>query len=227
MLRPHIRLRTLNLELLDGRFYFQRMKQVSILFMALSLCAGPVLYGQDAAVEERLNKLNGHVEDLLAAQAEQQKRLAAQAKEIESLRAQQSQPNASYASQEDLRKVAEKFQAIAQEIDQKRQADKELILKEIEKLGKTVSMPPAGKKSAPKAAPAPVADPTPAAATPEKGYGFYTIKPNDTLSGIVKLYKDQTPPIKVTVDQILKANPGLEATKLKEGQKIWIPGPAQ
>ena len=31
--------------------------------------------------------------------------------------------------------------------------------------------------------------------------------------------------VKVTTDQILKANPGLKAEKLKPGQEIWIPAP--
>ena len=200
------------------------MKRICFFFVVLSLCGAPVSRGQDAAVEERLNKLNGHVEDLLAAQAEQQKRIAALAKEVEALREQQSQPNTSYASQEDLRKLAEKLQ----EIDQKRVADNENIknkLDEIAKVMKTVASVPPPKKSAPKAVPAPADSPAPAGGQQEKGYGYYTIRQNDTLSAVVKVYKDQG--IKVTVDQILKANPGLEEKKLKEGQKIWIPAPAQ
>ena len=47
----------------------------------------------------------------------------------------------------------------------------------------------------------------------------------DTLSIIAKAYRDQG--IKVTTDQILKANPGLDPKSLKVGQKILIPAPAQ
>ena len=45
------------------------------------------------------------------------------------------------------------------------------------------------------------------------------------LSIIVKAYRDQG--IKVTADQILKANPGLDPKNLIVGKKIFIPAPAQ
>jgi len=171
------------------------------------------------------------VEDLLAAQAEQQKRIAALAKEIDELRAQQNQPNPVYASQEDLRKLAEKFQGTVQEIDQKRVADNETIKSKLDVIAKAMnsvaSAPP--KKPAPKIAPPPADNSTspaaPAGATPEKGYGYYTIRANDTPSSIAKAYNDQG--IKLTSDQILKANPGLDERKLIPGRKIWIPAPAQ
>jgi len=39
----------------------------------------------------------------------------------------------------------------------------------------------------------------------------------------VKAYKDNN--INVTMDQVLKANPGLKPEKLRVGQKIIIPAP--
>jgi LysM repeat protein len=58
----------------------------------------------------------------------------------------------------------------------------------------------------------------------ENGYER-TIAAGDTLSVIAAAYRDQG--IKVTSDQILKANPGLDPKNLKVGQKIFIPAPAQ
>ena len=162
---------------------------------------------QDAALEERVNKLNGYVQDLLAAQDAQRKQIEALSRDIESLREKIGQSNPNYASQEDLRSLAEKLQ----EIDRKREADRELILKEIEALGKT-----ARKKSRASAADTP----TTSGAANEKGYE-YTIQAGDTLSAIVAAYKAQG--IKVTVDQILKANPGLKPTSMPVGQKVFIP----
>ena len=109
-----------------------------------------------------------------------------------------------------------------QEIDKKRQADKDLILKEIEKLGKVGSGPTSGHKPTPvftttrpqSGGPAPVR---------KKGYE-YKVPAGDTLWTIAKAYRDQG--IKVTTDQILKANPGLDPNSLKVGQKIFIPAPA-
>jgi LysM repeat protein len=55
----------------------------------------------------------------------------------------------------------------------------------------------------------------------ENGYE-YKVAAGDTLSIIAKAYREQG--IKVTAEQILKANPGLNPNSLKVGQKIFIPG---
>lgn len=49
------------------------------------------------------------------------------------------------------------------------------------------------------------------------------MKKGDTLSTIVQAYRDNN--IKVTMDQILKANPGLKPERMRVGQKIFIPAP--
>lgn len=72
--------------------------------------------------------------------------------------------------------------------------------------------------------PAPANDGGVNAGGAEKGYE-YVIQSGDTLSSVAQAYREKN--IKVTVDQILKANPGLNANKLKVGQKIFIPTPPQ
>ncbi len=208
------------LELRKAASYRRGMKRISLVLMTLALWAPPVLRAQDAALEERLNKLSGQIEDLRAARETDQKRIAELTKDLEAVREQAAKPTGNYASQEDLRRLAEKLQ----EVDKNREHDKDIILKEISKLGKVVAVPPPPKK-APQSAPAdnPVPGPgTEKSAMPEKGFE-YVIKSGDTLSVIVQAYKDQN--IKVTVDQILKANPGLKPEKLRVGQKIFIPAP--
>ena len=187
------------------------MKRILFLFAALTLFAASTSRAQDAAVEERLNQLNGLVQDLLEDKAAQRKQIESLAREIESLREQLNQPNTAYAMQEDLKRLAEKVQ----EIDRKREADRELILKEIEKLAKSIAAPP------PKPRKVTVPD-NPPGTTPDKGFE-YTIQSGDTLSAIVAAYADQN--IKITVKQILQANPGLDEKKLRVGQKIFIPAP--
>jgi len=44
------------------------MKRISFLLVALVLCVPSALRGQDAATEERLNKLSGRLDDLAAGQ---------------------------------------------------------------------------------------------------------------------------------------------------------------
>jgi LysM repeat protein len=192
-----------------------RMKQIlfSAFFAAFSVVT---VWGQDAATQAQIDKLSGQVQDLLAAQGQQTKRLDALETEISGLRDKVSTPAASEsASADDLKKLA----AQVQEIDKKRQDDRDLILKEIEKLGKSSAVGPGKIKS-----PAGVskADDTSAPASPQKGYE-YKVQAGDTLSAIAKAYRDQG--VKVTATQILKANPKLDPAKLFVGQKIFIPDP--
>ena len=190
------------------------MKQIFVVFLALSVCASSSLRAQDAATEERLKKLNGYVEELLADKARQQKQIADLAREVESLREQLSKPLGNYASQDDLRDLAKKLQ----EIDRKRMEDDEKIIKQIEELGKTVLKPPGAGRSK-------LSDsPGGGGATAGKGYE-YEIQSGDTLSVIVQAYREKG--IKITVDQILKANPGLVPEKMSIGQKIFIPAPSK
>jgi LysM repeat protein len=193
------------------------MKRISFFLTAALLVAPALLPAQDAAVEERLNKLTAHIQDLVDAKDAQNKRIEDLAKQLRELQDQQSKPNASYASQEDLKQLAVKLQ----EIDRKRQEDNDLIVKKIEGLGKSLS-----SSTRPAITPRPAASPADGAATtlPDKGFE-YVVQSGDTLSVIVKAYAEKN--IKVTVDQILKANPGLKPEKLRVGQKVFIPAPQQ
>lgn len=188
-----------------------------ILFSAIftTLIAGTV-FAQDAGTQQQLDKLSGQIQDLLAAQEQQTKQLAALQKDISELREKVNTPQVDAASRDDLKKLAEQVQ----EVDKKRQADRELILKQFEQFGKAVATPPvhSGKIKTPVT---PVADdPTPA--TPQKGYE-YIVKAGDTVGSIAKAYRDQG--VKVTTEKILKANPGLDPTKLYVGKKVFIPDP--
>jgi LysM repeat protein len=181
-----------------------------ILMGLLLLTTLPCARAADEATEERLNKLNGLVQDLLEDKGNTRKQLESLSKEIQALRDQRSSSPSS-ASAEELRHLAEKVQ----EIDRKREADKELILKEIEKLGKLIQKRPSNPPSRNESNP-------PSANTNEKGYE-YVVKSGDTLSAIAAAYSEQG--IKVKVDDILKANPGLKANSLVVDKKIFIPAP--
>jgi len=193
------------------------MKRISCLLITLSLCATPAARSQDAATEERLNKQSGQIEDLIAAQKDLKQRITALTRELENVREQSAKPSANYAAADDLRHLAE----AVKEVDRKRLEDYDKIHAELLKLGKTLSTPVAPIK---KAAPTNAVDTPPAdkGGSPQKGFE-YTIEPNDTLSVIVQAYREKN--IKVTIDQILKANPGLNPNRLKVGQKIFIPAP--
>jgi len=192
------------------------MKRILIWFLVLSFSVAAAR-AQDDATQQQINKLNGQVQDALDAQAVQAKRIEALEKEIGELR---DKSGGSSVAQGDLQKLADQVQ----EIDKKRQADRELILKEIEKLGKAGGSSGSGHKSPPTATTTPTASSSASPGGKENGYE-YAVQRNDTLSTIVKAYREQG--IKVTTDQILKANPGLDPKSLKVGQKIFIPAPAK
>ena len=194
----------------------------SIFFAALT---ATTLCAQDAATQSQIDKLSGQFQDLLAGQEQQTKQLAALQKDISELRDKVNSPQVNdSASGADLKSLAEKVQ----EIDKKRQADRELILKQIEQLGKVAGGAPVKSKSKPTAT-ATLDETndsnrsgTAAPATPQKGYE-YVVKAGDTIGLIAKAYREQG--VHVTTTQILKANPGLDASKLYVGKKVFIPDP--
>jgi nucleoid-associated protein YgaU len=195
------------------------MKRILVWFFILSFSLATAR-AQDDATQQQINELNGRIQNLTDSQTVQAKRITALEKEISELRDKSSQPGATdTANADDLKKLAEQVQELAK----KQQADRELILKEIEKLGK-VGGPTSGRKSTPIVTTNPPAGGSTSPGGKQSGYE-YSIQRNDNLSIIAKAYRDQG--IKVTTDQILKANPGLDPKNLKVGQKIFIPAPAQ
>ena len=115
-----------------------------ILFAAISATA---VFGQDTAAQQQIDKLSGQIQDLLAAQGKQDQVIAGLRKEISELRDKVNTPQVNdSASREDLKTLAEKVQ----EIDKRRQADRDLIVKQIEQAGKVSAAPPAKSKPAPK-----------------------------------------------------------------------------
>lgn len=199
------------------------MKRFLVWFLILSFPA-VAARAQDSATEQQIDKLSGQIQDVLAAQAAQEKRIEALEKEISDLHGQVNQPSDTAANQDDLKKLATQVQ----EIDKKRQEDNERVLKELEHLEKSLGASSSHKSSpdiSPDTSPTQLkSHSTTTAGGPQNGYD-YTIRKGDTILAIVKAYRDQG--VKVTTDQILKANPGLDPKSLKVGQKIFIPTPAQ
>ena len=193
------------------------MKRISFLLVTLALCTAPAARAQDAATQERLEKLTGRIEDLTVAQEELKKQITNLNRELESLREQSGKPNASYARQEDLSRLAEAIK----EVDRKRVDDAEKVKAEFVRLRKVLesSLSPSKQKPAslPKEKPAPEEPAGDGKVFP------YVIQKDDTLEAIVQAYKEKN--IKVTVAGILKANPGLKPEKMRVGQKIFIPAP--
>jgi septal ring factor EnvC (AmiA/AmiB activator) len=173
--------------------------------------------GQDTATQQQIDQINGKIQDLIDAQAAQGKRLAALEKSIGDLQDKLNQPAANAgASADDLKKLAEQVKELAK----KQQDDNNLVLKELEKLGKGGSISATSRK------PPSVSNDnsTPATGGAQKGY-YYEVKNDDTLIAIAKAYSAELK-IKLTAEQIQKANPGLDPKNLTVGKKIFIPDPS-
>ncbi len=186
-------------------------------FSVALLTSGPLL-AQDAATEERLNKLSGQIEDLISAQKALQQQVNSLSREVAQLRDQAAnKPAVDYASNEDLKRLSETIK----EVDRKRMDDYEKIRAEIVKLGNAVTAPPARPRTRP--TPTTEQSITPdKPARPEAGFE-YVVEKGDSLSVIVQRVREKG--IKVTMDQVLKANPGLKPEKMRAGQKLFIPAP--
>jgi LysM repeat protein len=162
---------------------------------------------------ENYNVLSGKFQDLQDANEDLKKRIADLEKEISDLRDQISKPAGNFVSQDDFKKALD-------DIDKAREADKEVTLKALKDAlhGKgTVSVPTHGHPT----------DNTPVSSskgdTGDESFFTYEIKPGNTLLLIEQAYRAQG--VKVTLNQILDANPGLNPNKLVIGQKIRIPAP--
>ncbi len=162
--------------------------------------------------QERFNVLSGELDSLLLAQKAQQKQLADLTGALEGLRKQLKKSDAGYANQEDLRRLID----ATRQLDQARSKDDEEFRTELANLGKMLtSRPPDTASPTPDQSPA-----SDASAAPTKRQE-YIIKLGDTLSGISRAYRESN--TIVSVDQLLKANPGLKPERLRPGQKIFIP----
>ena len=191
------------------------MRKIS-LWLFIFVFTASLARAQDDATQQQIDKLSGQIQDMLDAQAAQGKRIDALEKEISDLSDKSNQPGVA-ASPDDLKKLAEQVQ----EIDKKRQDDNERILKELERLDKSMGVSPSSHKTAPSVSPTSTST---TSSGPQKGYD-YTIQDKDTLSAIAKAYRAQG--IKVTTSQILAANPGLNPNSLVVGKNIFIPAPQQ
>jgi len=166
--------------------------------------------------ELQLRRVQLILEDLQRAQASLSKRLQGIEKRLAAVEAKvetlQSGPKEHFAKAEETAALAK---AIRQ-LEEQRKKDLLTIKASLEALGKVL----AAQRSAPSRTRA--AKPSKSPASPMKGYE-YTVKPGDTLSAIVQAYRREK--INVTIDAVLKANPGLDPRRLLPGQKIFIPDP--
>jgi len=191
---------------------FGSMKRICLLSLALALCGANICLSQDA-VEARLSELGGRIGALEESQGVLKKQLAEINQQLERLRESMNKPQVNYATVEDLKALA----ASVRDVDSKRVEDFKKVHLQLLEISKAVT---AVASKPPK-----VVNPEPTSVdSPKKGFE-YKVAQGDTLSLIAQAYREKN--IKVSVEQILKANPGLKPEKMRVGDVIFIPEPAR
>jgi len=179
------------------------------------------------AGDERYARISADIQALQAANEDLQNKITGLQEEIRKMRDDQSHQPDHPASTDDVKHLADKIE----EVDKKREEDKAAITEEVRN-----SIAGLEKALGTGGSPPPVHVPTPKQAvndTPAPGAenGFvYTVQSGDSLGAIVHAYNTdfKSKGMKtITLKQTREANPNVDWNKLRVGQKIVIPRPAE
>ncbi|HMO64853.1 MAG TPA: hypothetical protein PKE47_06475 [Verrucomicrobiota bacterium] len=190
----------------------------ALLWLILAAVAAAPLRAQDAALlEERLARLTATVEALEVAFDSQKRQIAALTEQLQQLRAEAARSAGRSPSYDDLQKLAEKLA----EVDRKRVADNEQILKALEDLRK---LPAAAARTAPRT-PEREPDRAPPALRADQAIE-HTVGRGQSISQIVSAFNADArrqgfKPL--TVDEVMRFNGITDARRLREGQKLQLP----
>ena len=199
-------------------FFFMNYSFCSVTILALvSLVNPPVIKAQDNSLQNRallenVNRLQGQLNDLLQSYNALKKELDLLKSESRRTRAETLKNKSNNITQSDIDALAKTIR----EVDRKRSADKELILKEIRSIAKSsirnIATTPQHKK--------PV--------RPQKGFD-HTVQNGETISAIISAYNEQLKKDgvkkRITLNSVLKANPKLNPRSIQIGQNLFIPDP--
>lgn len=178
---------------------------------------------------EEFKRLAGEVADLREANVALQRRMAQLESKTEALENALREANeravanfGTVATREDLTKMGE----MMRDLDQKREADRKLILDQLEKLSLGLNLSTevsrSGKKGESKSASA-------APAKPFEGNVLkYRVQSGDMLEKVLRTFNQQLKEDgrpRVTFEQVLAANPGLNPNNLLAGKEILLPVP--
>ena len=164
------------------------------------------------ALRENVNRLQSQLDDLTLSYSALKKELDSLRSELRKVRAQSSQKDPSAATRGDIENLAKTIR----EVDRKRSADKELILKEMKSLVRNI----------PKSRP----NTSPPATPPRSQKGFeHSVQSGETISAIIAAYnevlKNQGTKKRITLKSVLTANPKLNPRSIQIGQVLFIPDP--
>jgi hypothetical protein len=225
--------------------FLRLLPLVAVLLAAISLCAQDSSAASAAAerrlIEERLKELSvlsSDVGQILAKQVRLEQRIASLEEELRVARVDNARDAARYASRDDLKRIDTELLRLAktlQEVDQKREADKKLLLATldelrvaIEELRKVIKAAVAAPPSPPR--PSPVTTETAPPRSNQKGF-VHKVDKGQNLSTIIEAYnvklKEEGSSKRITLPAVLAANPGLVPERMQIGQEIFLPDPRE
>ncbi len=199
---------------------------------------------QRREMEEQLKTIQNLQSDLQQVQAKQltlEKRLADLQEDMRLQKADSARDTGRYLTRDDLKRLDTdlvKLSTSIKEVDKNREADKKLMLETLEQMGTAIKemrklinvaahitppkAPPKNEKSEEST--------SPAADKPDKIKAFtHKVASGENLSVIIKAYNDKLKEEgvtkRITLDMVLKANPGLKPERMQIGQEILIPDP--
>jgi uncharacterized protein YhaN len=205
------------------------------------------LLAQQREAEERYNRLVSRLENMEEAYQVLSRRIATLAQADNEFRQEVNTrlvaidnkirtSQSAAATRDDLKTLTEKLK----EVDEKREADKKLILEKLKDLAATVANTPAPTQvivrppertkvdHAPTPSDTKATDSTPAPPANPNGYWTYKVQKGDTLLAIMQAYnaklREEKKPT-LTLDQIKQANPTVNPNALRLNQEVLIPIP--
>ncbi len=159
--------------------------------------------------EERYRRLKTTVEDLQSSNIVLQRRLQNLESQLQQAIKRLTDQQADVATNEQLEALSERFTKELQKIENQRVADNKRLLEEIRKIAN-------------RPVPKPVVKPSKPALEPYTGPVYEVeVQTGYTISGIAQKYREQGHD--VSVEDILRANPGLDPRKMRPGDIINVP----
>ena len=170
---------------------------------------------QNRALIENVNRLQGQLEDLLQSYNSLKKEVDILQIELRKTRVESLKSKPDSITKSDIEGLTKAIR----EVDRKRSADKELILKEIRNIARNSN----NNNSRPI-----TTTPSTTNRKPQKGFE-HTVQSGETISAIIAAYNEQLKiegsKKRIALNSVLKANPKLNPRSIQIGQILFIPDP--
>ncbi len=192
-------------------------------WLVLTLCMGSSLGAQNPRVandllrqgqEERYTRMQAQWEDMQLENLSLRRRIESLEKDLRLLKRDTHRHGGDEVSPNDLTSLSKELTDRIKTVDEKRASDSQTILSKIQQILDMVR----------KIEDRPATLPSPSETEKILAHGVHehTVEPGETISTIAEAYRREAG-LKVSINDILTANPGIEPKKIRPGDVILIP----